>query len=168
MACLPGIIRIILNVGNFRELSVYFVLNTWVALLRQVTWDATKGVCGFSEVCLGLNSWYVPRSIIVQNWLVLSCVLYIAPPKKNWNSNKICPSLNIMETQVETFLAITEGPLYHESHIVSTTSHAICVWTRYILEQWLEKWITKFRCRAFLFFQARRGLYLLYFILFWF
>lgn len=65
-----------------------------------------RGVCGFSEVSLELYSWYIPKYIIVQNWLSLA-LSWLHPPhctlRKHWNSNRICPSLNIW-IQVETFM----------------------------------------------------------------
>lgn len=92
VSCLPGINKIILNVGNFTTLFLFCAVG-WHEM-----WD---GECGFPEMSLEWYSWYILKYRI--DWLCLDCVLHVAPSKNHWNSNRICPSLNIW-IQVETFM----------------------------------------------------------------
>lgn len=94
--CLPGINKIILNVGNFTTVSLFCAVGwheMWegeYADFQRYPWNHTASVY---------------QSILQYriDWLCLDCILHTAPSENHWNSNRICPSLNIW-IQVETFM----------------------------------------------------------------
>lgn len=94
--CLPGINKIILNVGNFTTLSLFCAVG-WDEM-----WD---GESVDFQRCPWNRTADIHQSILQyrMDWLCLDCILHVAPSKKHWNSNRICPSLNIW-IQVETFM----------------------------------------------------------------
>lgn len=155
--CLPGINKIILMIRNF---SPCFVLLDDVRCGRESLW-ISRDVPGIVQ--LVYTKVYYSTKLI--GWLCLDCVLHIASSEKHWNSNRICPSLNI-RIQMETFMGNYINTLvswvpskYHKScysQLDKTHFRAVVRKVNY-----------KVSLQSLCFFLAKGGLFfiLLYFVL---